>query len=558
MLVITHYQRLLDYIVPDFVHVLADGRIVRSGGKELALELEEKGYAWLEAGGERSRARDRIARAHYRARLRCASRRGSGDDEPAWLHRRCASDAIDRFARDRAFPRRATRTGATRTSRRRATALRARRARTGAGVTRADIDRLSPPGPGWHASRLRQRPVRAGALGAAGALPAGVQVGQPRRGAAGAAAPSRSNLGSLARAEEHAVRRAQHRLLQRRRPGARAAGVHDRGADPRGLPLGARSQADDLPSAHPGAWPSAAGAPPSSRTTLDRAGRAYFTNAVTRDRRSARAPRSSTTTCSARALGRSSTWRPLRVQQERDSSYESHSVSLGARSRATTSVALLDGNGAECTLNGLYVVDGRAARRQPHDASITRSPTAPAASSTRACSTSAARGVFNGRSSCAPGRPEDRRQADQPEPAAVATTPGRHEAAARDLRRRRQVHPRRDDRPARRGRDLLPAVARHRPRRRADAADLRLRRRDHRRAISVEPACASASTSCCWPARSRRRLERGGRMTAARSVDAARRRASARRLPDPRTASVHGQAARLPRQRGHDAEAAGR
>jgi Fe-S cluster assembly ATP-binding protein len=47
MLVITHYQRLLDYIVPDVVHVLAGGRIVKSGGKELALELEEKGYAWL-------------------------------------------------------------------------------------------------------------------------------------------------------------------------------------------------------------------------------------------------------------------------------------------------------------------------------------------------------------------------------------------------------------------------------------------------------------------------------------------------------------------------------
>ena len=48
MLVITHYQRLLDYIVPDRVHVLSDGRIVRSGGKELALELEQKGYGWLE------------------------------------------------------------------------------------------------------------------------------------------------------------------------------------------------------------------------------------------------------------------------------------------------------------------------------------------------------------------------------------------------------------------------------------------------------------------------------------------------------------------------------
>src|ERR1700742_2575027 len=48
MLVVTHYQRLLNYIVPDFVHVLVDGRIVRSGGKELALELEERGYAGSE------------------------------------------------------------------------------------------------------------------------------------------------------------------------------------------------------------------------------------------------------------------------------------------------------------------------------------------------------------------------------------------------------------------------------------------------------------------------------------------------------------------------------
>ncbi len=47
-LMITHYQRLLNYIVPDYVHVLVDGRFVRSGGKELALELEDKGYSWLE------------------------------------------------------------------------------------------------------------------------------------------------------------------------------------------------------------------------------------------------------------------------------------------------------------------------------------------------------------------------------------------------------------------------------------------------------------------------------------------------------------------------------
>jgi Fe-S cluster assembly ATP-binding protein len=48
-LVITHYQRLLDYIVPDYVHVLFDGKIVKTGGKELALELEEKGYDWIKS-----------------------------------------------------------------------------------------------------------------------------------------------------------------------------------------------------------------------------------------------------------------------------------------------------------------------------------------------------------------------------------------------------------------------------------------------------------------------------------------------------------------------------
>jgi Fe-S cluster assembly ATP-binding protein len=59
-LVITHYQRLLDYIVPDFVHVLSEGRIVRSGGKELALELEEKGYGWIEKEPVPSRAAEAV------------------------------------------------------------------------------------------------------------------------------------------------------------------------------------------------------------------------------------------------------------------------------------------------------------------------------------------------------------------------------------------------------------------------------------------------------------------------------------------------------------------
>jgi Fe-S cluster assembly ATP-binding protein len=52
MIIVTHYQRLLDYIVPDFVHVLSGGRIVRTGGHELALELEERGYDWLRDGAD--------------------------------------------------------------------------------------------------------------------------------------------------------------------------------------------------------------------------------------------------------------------------------------------------------------------------------------------------------------------------------------------------------------------------------------------------------------------------------------------------------------------------
>jgi Fe-S cluster assembly ATP-binding protein len=56
IILVTHYQRLLNYIIPDKVHVLIDGRIVKSGGKGLALELEEKGYGWLEEGAEKQQA----------------------------------------------------------------------------------------------------------------------------------------------------------------------------------------------------------------------------------------------------------------------------------------------------------------------------------------------------------------------------------------------------------------------------------------------------------------------------------------------------------------------
>lgn len=57
IIVVTHYQRLLDYIVPDYVHVLAKGRIVKSGGKELAHELEANGYGWIDSMLEHENAK---------------------------------------------------------------------------------------------------------------------------------------------------------------------------------------------------------------------------------------------------------------------------------------------------------------------------------------------------------------------------------------------------------------------------------------------------------------------------------------------------------------------
>ena len=82
-LVITHYQRLLNYIVPDLVHVLVDGRIVRSGGKELALELEEKGYAALEEAARRDAAG-------------AVARGADVDDRRRPLHRASTSSDLER------------------------------------------------------------------------------------------------------------------------------------------------------------------------------------------------------------------------------------------------------------------------------------------------------------------------------------------------------------------------------------------------------------------------------------------------------------------------------
>ena len=111
--VVTHYQRLLEYIVPDHVHVLSDGRIVRSGGRELALELEEKGYGWLE-GAAAERASDELGTG-----VGLDSRRAAGPRHPGAGVAGGASRRRPRGVRGaRASRPRGSRPGASPTSRR--------------------------------------------------------------------------------------------------------------------------------------------------------------------------------------------------------------------------------------------------------------------------------------------------------------------------------------------------------------------------------------------------------------------------------------------------------
>ena len=155
-------------------------------------------------------------------------------------------------------------------------------------------------------------------------------------------------------------------------------------------------------------------------------------------------------------------------------------------------------------------------------------------------------------------RAEDRRQADQPRAAALRRRDDQHQAAARDLRRRREVHARRGDRPARRGRDLLPARARPDLPRGARHADPRLCRRDPRprqdRAAARGARSGALRAAGAGPRGDRRAHDAGRRTT--RADSSARRRAGPGGLPDPRPAGSR-QAAGLSRQRGDDAEAAG-
>ena len=146
----------------------------------------------------------------------------------------------------------------------------------------------------------------------------------------------------------------------------------------------------------------------------------------------------------------------MHVHAARSSNFSSHSFSLGGKLVRNDVSALLDGEGAECTLNGLYLADGD--RLVDNHTSIDHAKAhCPSHEIYKGILGGKARAVFNGKIIVRPGRAEDRRQADQPCAAALRQRLDQHEAAARDFCRRREVHARRGDRAARRGRDLLPA-----------------------------------------------------------------------------------------------------
>ncbi len=145
----------------------------------------------------------------------------------------------------------------------------------------------------------------------------------------------------------------------------------------------------------------------------------------------------------------------------RASTFTSHALTFGGRIARNDISAVLDGEGAECTLNGLYVATGDQPRGHAHD-DRSRQGALPEPRGLQGHSGGPRPRGVQRQDSGPSGRAEDRRQADQPGAAPERRGAGQHQAAARDLCRRREVHARRGDRSARRGRDVLSARARHR------------------------------------------------------------------------------------------------
>ena len=213
---------------------------------------------------------------------------------------------------------------------------------------------------------------------------------------------------------------------------------------------------------------------------------------------------------------------------ERDARFATRTLTLGGALRAQRPRACCSpGEGAEATLDGLFLGARRAARRQPHASSTTPCRTARAASSTRASSRDRSRGVFRGRVLV---RPDAQKTDARSRTRTCCSRDGAEidtQAAARDLRRRREVQPRLRDRPARRERALLPALARHRRGRGARPADARLRGRGARRAARSAPLAEALGDAFAGAPRGAALDERAPPDRA----PARRRRASARDFP---------------------------
>ena len=186
---------------------------------------------------------------------------------------------------------------------------------------------------------------------------------------------------------------------------------------------------------------------------------------------------------------------------------------------------------------------GDAARRQPHADRSRQAALRRAASSTRASWTARSRGVFNGKIIVRPDAQKTDAQADEQEPAALGRRAGQLEAAARDLRRRREVHARLDDRAARRRRDVLPALARDRRARRRASLLIYAFAERRRSSASASRRCARARRSAARSAAARatRTDPRRARMSTSAESRARQGRRPAfdvearpPRLPDPR------------------------
>ena len=433
MIVVTHYQRLLNYIVPDFVHVLLDGRIVRSGGKELALELEEQGYDWLE---EEPAARGNYSRACVLPG-NCESGSVTCEHSGAAAQRTCAGSTNCAMR-----PWSGSRAGVSHHAER-GVEVHQRGALLKTPTSLLPVARDARSGGAIHCRTRCLRLVFVNGSYCAGvlrAVPAGVG-GQSAEALAAGDAAAKLAWRRYADYRRNAFAALNTALLRGRRFCRDAAGRRASrsrsflcASPPDGLRLRTRAPSS-LRVAAPG----------DHRGNLRRLGRRRVLHqrgdrvgagegAVVEPLQAPAAkPEAPTLRTAAGAAG---------ARQQRSPRITSRSAAALARNDIN---AMLDGEGAECTLNGLYLTTGE----QHVDNHTTLDHAKPHCPSHELY-----KGVLDGRSPGRvqrqdhrpAGRAEDRRHSEQQEPAALRRRRDQHQAAAGNLRRRREMHPRRDGR----------------------------------------------------------------------------------------------------------------